>query len=135
MTNENNCNMEVTNYNTLVALSDYQAAIQGIENVPIPNETGGNDFVWDDAQIHLFQQTKESFIKNLARIVHPIPDEEYHRIMNRNIVIQDDGSTTDDSSAIDEEEEEEEEEDDKVVVDDDTKNGKNTTNINMRWIV
>jgi hypothetical protein len=83
------------NYSNLVAISDYQAALRGIENVPIPG-----DEHWDDAEKKLFQQTKESLAKNLTRCVRPIADEEYYLIMNRNLISQDDDST-DDSSATD----------------------------------
>lgn len=87
-----------TTKNNYVAISDYRAALNGIENRfhDIAERLEGRD--QELAYATLLDATRESLIHNLDRIVQPLEHDDYHQILNPNQNDDDDDQDNDDDS-------------------------------------
>ena len=88
-------NPESRNGNNYVAMSDYRAALSGIEN---RLHDIGERLERDQglASGTLFDATKESLVRNLARIVQPLENDQYYQVQNQG---KDDVEDDDDASS------------------------------------
>jgi hypothetical protein len=88
-------NPESRNGNNYVAMSDYRAALSGIEN---RLHDIGERLERDQglASGTLFDATKESLVRNLTRIVQPLENDQYYQVQNqnKNDVEDDDGASS-----------------------------------------